>query len=66
MKEATKNEIERRGCNQKSDVLHTNSFMYLFLYFNLYFFLASHEALIILQRATEKAHPRKRLPVYLK
>ena len=33
---------------------------------NLYFCLASHQALIISQSATKRAHPRRSLPVYLK
>ena len=58
--------IERRAFSQKSDVPHTNSSMYFFLQLNLCCFLVSHEALIILKRATKRTHQRKNLPVYLK
>ena len=40
--------------------------MYIFLQLNLYSFLVPHEALIILQRAQKRAHPRKSLSVHLK
>ena len=51
-------------CIQKRDVPHTNSSLYFFLQLNLFSFLGSHKALIILQQATKTRHPRKSLPMY--
>ena len=62
MKKTTKSSIE---C-QKSDVPQIDSSMQSFQYLNLYSYLVSHEALIILQRSTKWTYPRKSLPVYLK
>ena len=62
---ATKSDIERRTFSQKSDVPDTNSSMYFFVLLKLSL-LVSHEALIILQRATKRTHPGKSLTVYLK
>ena len=49
----TKNDITRRARSQKRDVPRTNFSMYFFVLLNI-FLLHSHEALIILQRATRK------------
>ena len=49
-KKATKNDMERRACRQKSNAPHTN--------FSVFFFrkpnLVSHKSLIILQRAIKE------------
>ena len=58
-------DIERRVCSQKSDIPHPNSSMYFFLKLNVSF-LVSHEALIVLQRTTKRAHLRKSPSLYLK
>ena len=57
-----KNDIKRRTCGEKGGVPHTNYSIHFFLYS----FLVSRETLIISQRATKRAHPRKNLPVYPK
>ena len=57
--ESNRKPHKRRVCCQKSYVSHTNSSIYFFLYLNLYSFLVSHKAPIILQRATKRAHSRK-------
>ena len=44
----------------------TQILLFFFLQLNLYFFLVSRKALIILQRAIKRAHPRKSLPTYQK
>ena len=66
--EAAKNDTESKACSQKKDVSHVNFSMIFFslTQLNLYFCLASHQALIISQSATKRAHPRRSLPVYLK
>ena len=59
MKKATKSDIERRTCNQKSDL----KFFYVLFSITQSLFLLgfswTHEALIILERATKRTHPRK-------
>ena len=64
--ESNRKRHKRMVCSQKSDVPHTNFSIDFFLLLNLYSFLVSHKAPIILQRATKRAHLRKSLPVYLK
>ena len=49
----------------KSDIPHSNSSIYFFLWLSLSFWF-SHEVLMVLQQATKRAHPKKSLPVYLK
>ena len=44
----------------------SHKFFYVFFSVTRSLFLFGQEALIILQRATKGAHPRKSLPVYLK
>ena len=66
MKKARKSDIESRACSPKHHVSHINSSMYFYLKLNIYSFLVSHGSLILLQRATKGADPRKSLPVHLK
>ena len=64
-KESNKKLHRKEGVQSKS-LCPWHKFFYIFSLKLSLSFLVSYETLVILQRATKRAHPRKSLPVHLK